>query len=46
VADAIGLVFVIAFVAAGLALLVTFFSPRMELKERSSEGEPVPVSAD
>jgi MFS family permease len=46
VADAIGLVFVIAFVAAALALLVTFFSPRMELKERSSEGEPVPVSAD
>ena len=45
VADAISLVFLIAFVAAGLALASTFFTPRTELKERT-EGEPVPVSAD
>lgn len=44
-ADAISLVFLIAFVAAGLALASTFFSPRTKLKERT-EGEPVPVSAD
>jgi len=45
VANAISLVFVIAFIAAGLALISTFFTPRTELKERV-EGEPVPVSAD
>ena len=45
VANAISLVFVIAFVAAGLALASTFFAPRTELKERM-EGEPIPVSAD
>jgi MFS family permease len=45
VADAIGLVFVIAFVAALLAWIVTLFTPRKDLKERS-EGEPLSVSAD
>lgn len=45
VADAISLVFVIAFAAAGLALASTLFAPRKELKERV-EGEPMPVSAD
>jgi len=45
VANAISLVFVIAFVAAGLALASTFFAPRQELKERM-EGDPLPVSAD
>jgi len=45
VADAISLVFVIAFVAALLAWIATLFTPRKELKERS-EGEPLPVSAD
>jgi MFS family permease len=48
-ADAIHLVFVIAFVAAALGLVTTFFTPRKELKERSSlpaESDPSPVSAD
>jgi hypothetical protein len=48
-ADAIHLVFVIAFVAAALGLVTTFFSPRKELKERSSlptENDRSPVSAD
>jgi hypothetical protein len=46
VANAINLVFVIAFVAAALGLLVTFFSPRHELKDQASESEPVTISAD
>ena len=45
VADAISLVFVIAFVAALLAWTATLFTPRKELKERS-EGEPLSISAD
>ena len=40
VADAISLVFIIAFIAAGLALVSTFFTPRTELRERTA-GEPV-----
>ena len=36
VADAISLVFVIAFIAAGLALASTFFTPRTELRERTA----------
>ena len=46
VADAISLVFVIAFVAAGLALVAAFFSPRRELKDGSAKAEAMPVSAD
>jgi hypothetical protein len=46
VANAINLVFVIAFVAALLGLVATFFSPRKELTERSTESETVLVSAD
>jgi MFS family permease len=45
-ADAIHLVFVIAFVAAVLGLISTFFTPRKELTERTPESEPVSVSAD
>lgn len=45
-ADAIHLVFVIAFVAAALAMVTVFFTPRTELTERSSEREPSAVSAD
>jgi EmrB/QacA subfamily drug resistance transporter len=45
VADAITLVFLFAFFAAGLALIATLFSPRMELKERTGV-EPLPVSTD
>jgi len=46
VANAINLVFVIAFVAAALGLFVTFFSPRHELKDQASESGPVTISAD
>jgi hypothetical protein len=46
VANAINLVFVIAFVAAVLGLLVTFFTPRKELKDKATDGEPALVSAD
>jgi len=46
VANAINVVFVIAFVAAFLGLVVTLFTPRHELRERSPEQEPVTVSAD
>jgi len=46
VANAINLVFVIAFVAALLGLAVTFFSPRHELKDTPVENEPVIISAD
>ena len=45
-ADAIHLVFVIAFVAAALAMVTVFFTPRKELIERLSERERSPVSAD
>jgi MFS family permease len=46
VADAITLVFLFAFFAAGLALVATLFTPRTELKERTTEKEPMPISAD
>jgi len=53
VANAIHLVFVIAFIAAALALCAVLFAPRRELKERVQPGSPVsnaddpaPVSAD
>ncbi|NJC96366.1 MAG: MFS transporter [Anaerolineales bacterium] len=46
VADAITVVFVLAFVAAGLALLATLFTPRKELRERTTESEPMLISAD
>jgi EmrB/QacA subfamily drug resistance transporter len=45
-ADAIHLVFVIAFVAAALAMVTVFFTPRKELIERLPEHEHSPVSAD
>jgi EmrB/QacA subfamily drug resistance transporter len=45
-ADAIHLVFVIAFVAAALAMVTVFFTPRKELIERLPERERSPVSAD
>jgi EmrB/QacA subfamily drug resistance transporter len=45
-ADAIHLVFVIAFVAAALAMVTVFFTPRKELTEQLPEREPTPVSAD
>lgn len=46
VADAITLVFFLAFIAAVLALIATFFSPRRQLRERTGDGGAVPVSAD
>jgi EmrB/QacA subfamily drug resistance transporter len=46
VANAINLVFVIAFVAALLAVIVTFFTPRKELADKAVETEAVIVSAD
>jgi len=46
VANAINLVFVIAFVAVLLGLAVTFFSPRHKLKDTPAENEPVIISAD
>jgi hypothetical protein len=45
-ANAIHLVFVIAFIAAVLGLVSAFFAPRRELKDRDAENEPVMVSAD
>jgi MFS family permease len=45
-ADAIHLVFVIAFVAAALAMVTVLFTPHKELSEPSSEREPAPISAD
>jgi EmrB/QacA subfamily drug resistance transporter len=45
-ADAISLVFLIAFAAAALALTATLFTPRKELKEQKIEGRAVPVSMD
>ena len=46
VANAISLVFLIAFVAALLAWIATLFSPRRELKDQTAEEKPVMVSAD
>ena len=46
VADAITVVFLFAFIAAGLALLATLFTPRTALKDRSTGNEPVKVSTD
>jgi len=45
-ADAIHLVFVIAFVAAALAMITVLFTPHKELSEQLSEREPTPISAD
>jgi EmrB/QacA subfamily drug resistance transporter len=45
-ADAIHLVFVIAFVAAALAMVTVFFAPHKELTEQLPEREPTAVSAD
>ena len=46
VADAITVVFLFAFISAGLALLATFFTPRKELRENPPESEPAHVTAD
>lgn len=45
-ANAIQLIFIIAFVAAVLGLISAFFAPRKELVERPTESEPLPISAD
>jgi hypothetical protein len=49
-ADAIHLVFVIAFIAAALGLVATFLMPHKELKEREApvptESDPTLISAD
>jgi MFS family permease len=45
-ADAIHLVFTIAFVAAALAMVTVLFTPRRELTERAPERDPSTVSAD
>ena len=45
-ADAIHLIFVIAFVAAALGLGAAFFTPRKELTENLPERDPSTVSAD
>ena len=45
-ADAITAVFVIAFIAAALALGSVFIAPTVELKEKPTENEPALVSAD
>jgi EmrB/QacA subfamily drug resistance transporter len=45
-ADAIHLVFVIAFVAAALAMVTVLFTPHKELSEQLSERDPAPISAD
>jgi len=45
-ADAIHLVFVIAFVSAALGLATVFFTPHQELKEKSLESSPPLVSMD
>jgi EmrB/QacA subfamily drug resistance transporter len=42
-ADAVHLIFVIAFVSAVLGLISAFFAPRIELTERKIESEPVRV---
>jgi hypothetical protein len=47
-AGAISAVFVIAFIAAALALASVFFVPKLELTEKDStvEEEPILISAD
>ena len=45
-ADAIHLVFIIAFVAAALAMVTVFFTPRRELTDQHAEREPSAISAD
>jgi hypothetical protein len=45
-ADAIHLVFVIAFVAAALAMITVLFTPHKELSEQLPGGEVTPMSAD
>ena len=45
-ADAIHLVFVIAFVAAALAMVTVFFTPHKELSEQLPERGATPISAD
>jgi EmrB/QacA subfamily drug resistance transporter len=45
-ADAIHLVFLIAFVAAAFGLIATFFTPHKALTESTSESEPSLISAD
>lgn len=45
-ADAIHLVFVIAFAAAALSMVTVLFTPRRELTDQQPEREPSPVSAD
>jgi EmrB/QacA subfamily drug resistance transporter len=45
-ADAIHLVFLIAFVAAALAMVAVLFTPSKELTERLPERDPSAVSAD
>jgi EmrB/QacA subfamily drug resistance transporter len=45
-ADGIHLVFVIAFVAAALAMVTVFFTPRKELTDQQPDRERSPVSAD
>jgi MFS family permease len=45
-ANAIGLVFLIAFIAAALGLAAAFFAPRKELKEKTIESEPVLLSVE
>ena len=45
-ADAIHVVFVIAFVSAALGLAAVFFTPHQELEEKSSEGKPPMAGMD
>jgi EmrB/QacA subfamily drug resistance transporter len=45
-ADAIHLVFLIAFAAAALAMVTVLFTPRKELTERAAEPGPSAISAD
>jgi hypothetical protein len=45
-ADAIHLVFVIAFVAAALAMITVFFTPHKALTERLPGHDSPPLSAD
>jgi MFS family permease len=45
-ADAIHLVFLIAFAAAALAMVTVIFTPRKELIERATEPGPSAISAD
>jgi len=45
-ADAIHLVFVIAFVSAALGLLAVFFTPHNQLEERAPESEASAISMD